>query len=198
MAAIASTAFAVDFSLSAHLSSGYVPYITDTSMTPIPFIAFPSFGIAVGFDKLDILAEIDYGLFRQTEYKGEINEYKFRLWALGFNVGVAPKINAGDRFTFSFPILFKFVHIGMTEKEINPDFKRKHGRNAIGIDFGARASFAFNHHWSGFFGIQMPIFTGVTQTKSKTKPSTFTGEGKDPQFFFMNYGTIDLGVKFTF
>ena len=130
LAVIASTAFAVDFSLTTHLSTGYIPYIEsvqpnwsiwpDVDAETIPFVAFPSIGIAVGFDKIDILGEIDIGIFRQTENKGEIDEFKYRLWALGFNVGIAPKIQASDRFSLSFPILFKFVHVGNTFKIKDP------------------------------------------------------------------------------
>lgn len=200
MVTIAATVFAVDFSLSAHLSSGYLPYFQQLSGTP--FIAFPSIGIAVGLDKVDILAEIDFGLYRQTENKGATDEYKDRSWALGFNIGVAPKVKASDRFSFSFPILFKFTHLGFNTKYKNTSAwlqtsVEKQGLNAIGIDFGARATFAISRQWGAFIGFQAPLFTVITQGKQKLLNGT-TNEGKDPGFYFLSYGTVDLGVRFTF
>ena len=209
-ALVGTSAFAQKFSLGAHASAGQWLYLPEEM--DIGFHVWPAIDLAVELDKVDVLFEIDFGITKMSELQSTtitlpiigsfpvqwVEDYTF--WILGFKGGVAPKLKASDKVTFSFPIWLKFIHIGYKAdipSLFNIGEAKNGGRNVFGIDLGARAYYAATEKVAGFIGFQVPLFAAASQMKGDLYGGG-TFKNKDSQFHMLNSGAIDLGVKFTF
>ena len=188
MAALASTAFAADFS------------ITGQATTNASRI-WPVIGAEIDLGNVDILFGFSLGITINKENKGLINEDRKTYWELGFYGGVAPEIDISSKVSISFPILFDFTHFGEKIKYKNGtpanNIVKKIGYNRFAIDVGARFYFNITEKWGVFSGIRVSPFSIYTQRKA----TTFGGaSGKDGYVdtYFFRAGYIDLGVKYTF
>ena len=164
--------------------------------------AWPSIGVEIDVGPVDILAELEFWVDRDSFTGGEGS---WSSWALEFYAGIAPKVEITEKLTLSIPILAKIFHYkegyNFKGNRYIPDGMKGLSYNGFGLDLGARAYYALSKRWSIFAGFQVAAMTYQGEGKGKAWSSTgyiINVTENMSEMYFFNSGSFDLGIKFTF
>ena len=162
--------------------------IPGTTETLFPNVV-PGIGVGIDMGAFDILANIEFSLFNIS-----IDDWSLRSLLFGIYAGIAPKAAVSDKLTLSFPIFAKFLRGSVKLDDGDDDYT--YGKNAIGLDAGARVYYALNDTWSIYAGVQVSVLEYWLEGKMKGGGSSVKDDTN--VFRFLNNGTLDFGVRYSF
>ena len=180
----------------------------DARLSLYPDEVIPNIGIGAGMGSWDILAGIGFWVTLNNINIGAPAEQLRTDYYIKVYAGIAPRVEITEKFILAFPLLLRYSHTGRKYYYINqhsyimPGDLAREGRNAFGIDLGARAYFTLNQRWSVYAGLE----AAAIEYRARQKIIVYIDNGYDTTDFkrnsfgfdFFRNGSIDLGVKYNF